>query len=182
MKQLIEDLLAFSGINRTDNKFEETDLNLIVDEVKNDLTDTLREKSPTIEIGHTGPSNISTFQFKQHTYNYISNALKFPISRVPAHIIIKSNIVRPITLNNIRRPSIPSSDQKDQLMQEIFSSEKNYCPIIIKDSGIGFEPYFSERIFWRIPKTSRQGNICTYRNRTRHCKKIVDNRSGKLLQ
>lgn len=182
LQQLMYDLLAFPHINCTYHKFEETDLNLTIDEVKNDVTDTIQEKNATIEIGHICPANIITLQFRHHPYNLISNALKFSIPRVPAHIIIKSIIVKGITLNNICQPSIPASDEKDQLVQELFSSEKNYCPIIIKDSGIGFDPYFSERIFWRIPKIAQQRNICRYRNRTRYCKKIVKNHIGKLLQ
>jgi len=79
MQQLIGDLLAFSHINSTDNKFEETYLNLIVDEVKNDLRDTIQRKNATIEIGHICPANIITASSglkKGATFDIYSSELK----------------------------------------------------------------------------------------------------------
>ena len=147
MQQLIDDLLAFSRISTTDHKFENTDLTIIIEEVKNDLRDTIQEKKATIEVGEICPVNIIAFQFRQLLYNLISNALKFSNPKIPSHIIINSSIFKGSTINNTRQPSIPASDKKDQTVQEIFSAEKNYCHISIKDNGIGFEPQFSERIF-----------------------------------
>ena len=147
MQQLIDDLLAFSRISTTDHKFENTDLTIIIEEVKNDLRDTIQEKKATIEVGEICPVNIIAFQFRQLLYNLISNALKFSNPKIPSHIIINSSILKGSTINNTRQPSIPASDKKDQTVQEIFSAEKNYCHISIKDNGIGFEPQFSERIF-----------------------------------
>ena len=147
MQQLIDDLLAFSRISTTDHKFENTDLTIIIEEVKNDLRDTIQEKKATIEVGEICPVNIIAFQFRQLLYNLISNALKFSNPKIPSHIIINSSILKGSTINNTRQPSIPASDKKDQTVQEIFSAEKNYCHISIKDNGIGFEPHFSERIF-----------------------------------
>src|SRR5665647_190928 len=130
MQLLIDDLLAFSRINTTDHKFEKTELNLIIEEVKTELKDTIQEKHAIIEATELCSANIIIFQFRQLMYNLISNALKFSKPDLPSHIIINSRVVKGSKLNN-----------------EKLSSEKNYCHIIVKDNGIRFEPHFSERIF-----------------------------------
>src|SRR5450432_980787 len=92
MQQLIEDLLAFSRISTTEHKFETTDLNIIIEEVKTDLKDTILEKNAIIEAAELCPANIIFFQFRQLMYNLISNALKFSHPNLPPHIVIKSRI------------------------------------------------------------------------------------------
>jgi light-regulated signal transduction histidine kinase (bacteriophytochrome) len=137
MQQLIDDLLAFSRINTTDHKFEKTDLSKIIEEVKNELRDTIQEKHASIEANDICPANIIAFQFRQLMYNLISNALKFSNPGIPSHIIIRSSIVKGNKLNS-EKPAVPSGK---------LSPEKLYCHITVKDNGIGFEPHFSERIF-----------------------------------
>ena len=178
MQQLIDDLLAFSRINSTDHKFENTDLSIIAKEVKSDLRDTIQEKNATIEIDDMCPANIITFQFRQLMYNLISNALKFSNPGTPPHISIKSSIIKGSTLNNARQPSIPASGEKDQPVQEIFSGEKNYCHIIIKDNGIGFEPHFSERIFGVFQKLHSKEVYEGTGIGLAIVKKIVENHNG----
>ncbi len=130
MQQLIDDLLAFSRITTTDHQFENTDLSIIVEEVKNELRDTIQEKKATIETGNLCTANIITFQFRQLMYNLLSNALKFSNPAIPSHIIIRSSIVNAKDLDGSN-----------------LSTEKKYCHISVKDNGIGFEPHFNERIF-----------------------------------
>ncbi len=130
MQLLIDDLLSFSRINTTDHKFERTDLNIIIEEVKTELKDTIYDKKATMESTELSSVNIIPFQFRQLMYNLISNAFKFSKPGVPSHIIIKSGSVQGSKLNN-----------------EKLSPDKNYCHITVTDNGIGFEPHFSERIF-----------------------------------
>ena len=100
MQLLIDDLLAFSRINTTDHKFEKTELNIIVEEVKTELKDTIQEKHAIIEATELCPANIIIFQFRQLMYNLISNALKFSKPDLPSHIIINSRVVKGSELNN----------------------------------------------------------------------------------
>src|SRR5450631_2942543 len=87
MQQLIDDLLSFSRINTTELKFEKTELNIIIEEVKTELKDTIQEKHATIEAIELCPANIIAFQFRQLMYNLISNALKFSHPDIPSYII-----------------------------------------------------------------------------------------------
>src|SRR5450755_5002540 len=58
MQQLIEDLLAFSRISTTEHKFEKTDLNIVIEEVKTELKDTIQEKHAIIEVNEICHANI----------------------------------------------------------------------------------------------------------------------------
>ncbi len=164
MQQLIDDLLAFSRINTTELKFEKTELNIIIEEVKTELKDTIQEKHATIEATELCPANIIAFQFRQLMYNLISNALKFSNPDIPSHIIIKSRIVKGSKLNN-----------------EKLSPEKNYCHITVKDNGIGFEPHFSERIFEVFQKLHSKEVYGGTGIGLAIVKKIVENHNGIII-
>ncbi|HTA61182.1 MAG TPA: ATP-binding protein [Bacteroidia bacterium] len=164
MQQLIDDLLSFSRINTTELKFEKTDLNLIIEEVKTELKDTIQEKHAIIEIAEQCSANIIAFQFRQLMYNLISNALKFSQPNVPSHIIIRSRIEKGSTLNNKK-----------------LSPDKNYCHITVKDNGIGFEPHFSERIFEVFQKLHSKEVYSGTGIGLAIVKKIVENHNGIII-
>jgi signal transduction histidine kinase len=161
MQQLIDDLLAFSRISTTELKFEKIDLNTIIDEVKNELKDSIQEKHATIEAIEICSANIIAFQFRQLMYNLISNALKFSSPDRPSHIIIKSSIVNGSKLNNER-----------------LSPEKKYCHITVNDNGIGFEPRFNERIFGVFQKLHGKEVYAGTGIGLAIVKKIVENHNG----
>ena len=164
MQQLIDDLLAFSRITTTELKFEKTDLNIIIDEVKAELKDTIQEKKATIEATELCPAYIIPFQFHQLMYNLISNALKFSKPDIPSHIIVKSRIVKGSKLNN-----------------EKLSPEKDYCHITVIDNGIGFEPHFSERIFEVFQKLHNKEIYAGTGIGLAIVKKIVENHNGVII-
>ncbi|MFM9984270.1 MAG: ATP-binding protein [Flavobacteriales bacterium] len=161
MQLLIEDLLAFSRINTTERKFEETDLHTIIEEVKAELRDTIHEKQATIEATDLCPANIIAFQFRQLLYNLISNALKFSKNDIISRIIVTSSIVKGSKLNNPK-----------------LSSENDYCHISIEDNGIGFEPRFSERIFEVFQKLHGKEVYAGTGIGLAIVKKIVENHNG----
>jgi two-component system CheB/CheR fusion protein len=164
MQQLIDDLLAFSRINTTELVFEKTDLKTIIEEVKTELKETIQEKNAIIEATDLGFANIIAFQFRQLMYNLISNALKFSDSDKPSHIIIKSRIEKGKIANN-----------------EKISPEKDYCHIMVKDNGIGFEPHFSERIFELFQKLHNKEVYGGTGIGLAIVKKIVENHNGIII-
>ena len=163
MQQLIDDLLAFSRVATTELKFEKTELNQIIEEVKAELKDTIYEKHATIEIGELGTPNLIAFQFRQLMYNLISNALKFSNPEIPSHIIITNKIVKGSKLNN-----------------EKLSQGKTYYHITVKDNGIGFEPHFSERIFGVFQKLHGKEVYAGTGIGLAIVKKIVENHNGHI--
>ncbi len=171
MQQLIDDLLAFSRINTTELKFEKIDLNIIIEEIKSELKDTIQEKYATIESAELCPANIITFQFRQLMYNLISNALKFSNPDIPSHIVITCKSVNGNEINN----TLQSKKQNN------LSPEKQYCHITVKDNGIGFEPHFSERIFEVFQKLHSKDVYGGTGIGLAIVKKIVENHNGFII-
>ncbi len=163
MQQLIDDLLAFSRISTTELEFETTELQIIIEEVKTELRDTILEKQANINATDLCPVNIIAFQFRQLMYNLISNALKFSNPGTPSQIIIKSRIDKGSQLNNAN-----------------LSPEKNYCHIMVNDNGIGFEPHFNERIFEVFQKLHGKEVYAGTGIGLAIVKKIVQNHNGSI--
>ncbi len=163
MQQLIDDLLAFSRISTTELKFEKVDLNVIVEDIKAELKDTLFEKKASIEALDLGPANIIAFQFRQLMYNLISNALKFSKADLPCRIQISSRIV-----------------QGNQLAIDSLAPEKKYCHITVKDNGIGFEQHFKEKIFELFQKLHGKEVYAGTGIGLAIVKKIIENHKGLI--
>ena len=130
MQTLIEDLLMYSRTNNDERKFEFIDLSILIDEVKEELKDSIEEKHAIVEITDHCEANVIPFQFRQLLFNIMSNALKFSIPGKPPHILISSCIRKGIDC------------EVEQL-----DAHREYCHIRIKDNGIGFAPEYSEKIF-----------------------------------
>ncbi len=130
MQILIQDLLTYSRTANLERKFVNTDLNTILDEVKDDFEEIIREKKATIEGNDLCEASIIPFQFHQMLFNLIGNSLKFSKPGKPPHIIITSGI-----------------DKGSKFKNKELSAEKIYCHISVSDNGIGFEPRYKEKIF-----------------------------------
>lgn len=94
MQLLIEDLLSYSRTSMGEKKFETADLNKIMEEVEDNLEETIKETNATIESSNLGEINVIPFQFRQMMYNLIGNSLKFLKPGNAPHIIIKSEIAK----------------------------------------------------------------------------------------
>lgn len=130
MRELINDLLTFSRTNIADRIFELTDLNLIIENIKEAMRENMVEKNAVIITDLHGSANIIPFLFIQLLENLVNNALKFSRKEIPIEIEIKSSIKTGLELQYYK-----------------LSPSENYCHIIFKDNGIGFEPEHSEKIF-----------------------------------
>ncbi|WP_194974966.1 sensor histidine kinase [Aquiflexum lacus] len=164
MQLLVQDLLDYSRTNTTERKFEYTDLNQLIDEVKDDLKEELNDKHATLEVAALNKVNIIPFQFRQLMHNLIENALKFSSSSRLPRIIIKSEIVDGLGFNKVK-----------------LSPHKKYCHISVTDNGIGFEPMYNEKIFeifYRLhEKTEFRGTGIGLAI----VKKVVDNHGGIII-
>ncbi len=130
MQQLIQDLLVYSRTNVIERKFEKTDLQEIIEAVKVDLQETIREKNATIDTCETCELQVIRDQFRQLMHNLIANALKFTLPEKSPHIRIQLRTDQGIAFNN--RQLLP---------------EKNYVHIAVSDNGLGFEPVYKDKIF-----------------------------------
>jgi PAS domain S-box-containing protein len=163
MQMLIEDLLAYSRTTTTERKYENTDLNKIVEEVKEDLKEELVQTHATIEATEICNVHIIPFQFRQLLHNLITNSLKFSKPEEAPHIKIKSE------KGNGRK-----------FKNEKLSDNVNYCHISISDNGIGFEPRYSEKIFELFQRLHAKEEYNGTGIGLAIVKKIVENHNGVI--
>lgn len=130
MQTLIDDLLMYARTNSEERKFENIDLGILFDEVKDELKESIEEKSAVIEVTEVCEAFVIRFQFRQLLNNIICNALKFSTPGKPPHIQISANVKQGHECMNIK-----------------LKDDQDYCHIRIKDNGIGFDPAYSEKIF-----------------------------------
>ena len=161
MRQLIHDLLAFSRLSTAERKFEDTNLNIIIEEVKTELKESILQKSAIIEVAKLCDVKIIPFQFRQLMHNLIGNALKFSNPQIPPHI--------KITCRNIKY---------EKLNIEGLPPKKEYCHIAISDNGIGFDKKFSTKIFEVFQKLHGKEEYAGTGIGLAIVKKIVDNHNG----
>jgi two-component system, chemotaxis family, CheB/CheR fusion protein len=161
MQRLIQDLLSFSRISTADRKFEIMDLNIIIEEVKRDLKESIDEKHAVVEVQKICDVHIIPFQFRQLMQNLIGNALKFSNPKEAPHIKINSRIIK-----------------FSKLAMQGLTPQKEYCHISIADNGIGFEKEFSEKIFEVFQKLHGREEYPGTGIGLAIVKKIVDNHNG----
>jgi light-regulated signal transduction histidine kinase (bacteriophytochrome) len=132
MRNLIDDLLAYSNTSLGVTGFETVDLNVTVQGVLDDMEATIIEKSAVVDVQSLPTVTGDGRQLRQLFQNIISNALKYNKRGEPPLLSITCN-------------SIQGGDT-DAILPEERSGEQFYL-IEIKDNGIGFDPDDAERIF-----------------------------------
>lgn len=164
MQTLINDLLAYSRTNTQEIVLTKTDLNKLIDDVKEDLKEEILQKNATIEVDQIESKvDIVPFQIHQLLFNLISNSLKFTHAGVAPIIQIQSEIKKGKELDN------------DKLEDTV-----EYCHIIFSDNGIGFDPQYSEKIFEVFQRLHGKETYLGTGIGLAIVKKIVDNHKGVI--
>ncbi|WP_339889068.1 ATP-binding protein [uncultured Flavobacterium sp.] len=161
MQTLINDLIAYSRTNKTEMKYEYSELNKIVGEVMITLDKELKKKNVTIELHQICELKIIKFQFHQLLQNLISNAIKFCKLEVNPHIIIKGVFVK-----------------YDASNTEKFMLKENHYHISVSDNGIGFDPQFKHRIFEVFQRLNQKNDYEGTGIGLTIVRKIVENHNG----
>lgn len=161
MQTLIEDLLAYSRTSTQERNFENVDLNEIIEIVKRDLDETIREKNAVIEALSLPTLEVIRFQFQQLFVNLLSNALKFSKKDIQPHILIKAEEVT-----------------ADQIKGYTGDLTKRFHHIIIADNGIGFDEIYSIKIFEVFQRLHGQSEYNGTGIGLSICKRILDNHNG----
>ena len=130
MQQLIRDILSYSRVDNRDSKFEQTDLNEVIEAVKYQLEEFIKEKNVVVNAEKLPVINAVKYQLEQLFQNLISNSIKFARPDVPPVINISADAVSGSSLN------YPSAQKNI-----------NYTRIRFADNGIGFDQQYEDRIF-----------------------------------
>lgn len=161
MQNIINDLLSYSRTKTEVRKFENINLNQIINEVIEEFEEVVFEKQATFAVAEMGNANVITFQFRQLMYNLIGNALKFSKPDTPPHIVIKNEKVK-----------------SNQLLDLNEISETEYYHISIADNGIGFEQQYKDRIFEVFQRLHDKQKIAGTGIGLAIVKNIVENHNG----
>lgn len=128
MQNLITDLLEYS---RLSSKVipEQTDLNLIVEEIVADFDHLIEQKNAIIKIDPLPTITAIPSQLRQVFQNLIGNSLKFSKNGVDPLIEI-------------------TAERIDELkFDSATAADGNFIRLIVKDNGIGFDEIYLDRIF-----------------------------------
>ncbi|HNL83756.1 MAG TPA: CHASE3 domain-containing protein [Chitinophagales bacterium] len=161
MQILINDLLQYSRISRSEHHFESIHLNQIIADAWSNLAAMVEQKNAIIHADDLPDISGISFQISQLFFNLIGNSLKYTDgSRVP-EIHISSTVVN--------GASIPFSSA---------SADKNYLRISVLDNGIGFEQQYAQKIFTLFQRLHDKNTFSGTGIGLAICKKIIDNHNG----
>jgi len=122
MQTLIKDILEFSKITNDKNRFVNTDLKLVVEDVLSDMEPTLIEKNATINLKSLPSLDVNPGLMRPLFSNLIGNAVKYS----------KKDTLPVVNIYAEEPNGMP---------------RKKYWRIYIEDNGIGFDQKYGEQIF-----------------------------------
>jgi PAS domain S-box-containing protein len=163
MQQLIVDLLAFSRANVAEKLLDRADLNVVLQHVKDQLGDIILSKNAVVVSDVLPVRAVIVYQFEQLFMNLIANALKFTQPGHTPKIEIRTG--------EMRGGDIPLAEADPAL---------TYRFISFSDNGIGFEPYFKDRIFQVFQRLHSRSAYEGTGIGLAICKKIVENHNGLI--
>jgi light-regulated signal transduction histidine kinase (bacteriophytochrome) len=161
MQRLIEALLSFSRLDKTQELFEHTDINHLLEETRHNLHEVIESKHAIIQSDHLPLMNVIPIQFQQLLTNLINNAIKYSKAEVNPFIQISYGIQEGKNING----NSPHDKNK-------------YHHICIIDNGIGFDQQYSEKIFELFQRLHGKSEYEGTGIGLAICKKIVDNHHG----
>lgn len=163
MAELIQSVLNYSRLSKTNELWTPTDLNEVFENVKSDFELLISEKNADIKSDHLPTIKGIPLQLNQLLGNLLSNALKFSIER--PLISISSLIVSGYEAVK----SVPQLDRS-----------KNYAMLTFSDNGIGFDQQYAEKIFTIFQRLNRREDYAGTGIGLALCKRIVENHEGAI--
>lgn len=161
MQNLLIDLVNYSRTVKGDKVFEETDLNVLIPQVVDDLSSDIEEKNAEIVLGHLPSLQVIPFQIDQLFVNLITNSLKYSREDLAPKInIFSEKILENEVYNN-----------------ELINDEE-YYKIVVRDNGIGFKQEYADKIFVLFQRLETDSKYTGTGIGLAICKRIVDNHKG----
>ncbi|MDQ3279148.1 MAG: ATP-binding protein [Bacteroidota bacterium] len=150
MRNLINDLLTFSQINKEEVSFKDVNLNQIAAEACQDLEMVIGEKGATLNIAALPVIRSDERMMRQLFENIISNALKYSKSSVAPVIIID------------------------------FQKTDDFYVLRFKDNGIGFNEHYLPQMFTLFQRLHSRENFAGTGMGLAICSKIAEMHGGKI--
>ena len=127
MGELVEDLLAYSRVDRDAQPPPPCALDRVAAEVLLDLEVEIAAAAAVVEVGPLPTIRADPTQMRQVLQNLIGNALKYRLAGRPPRVRVAAEL--------LDLPAVASGEPRP------------HCRLRVSDNGIGFEPRFAEQIF-----------------------------------
>lgn len=163
MRTLINNLLDFSRITKSEISYDPTNLNIVLKEVKSELELLIEETGTLIRTDNLPVIAASFPQMKQLFSNIINNAIKF---RSPERQQVIS----------IQAAVLPEAE----IVKHHLNTGKVYHRISISDTGIGFDEIYASRIFQIFQRLHGKAEYPGSGIGLAICKKIIDRHDGVI--
>lgn len=150
MRELINDLLSYSQLQKQKLVFEPVDLNIVMQEILKDFDVIIREKNAVMEVPVLPVITGNRIRLTQLFSNLISNALKYSRENVSPVISIGIDY------------------------------NKGNAYFKIRDNGIGFDEQYCERIFGLFERLHSRDEFPGTGIGLSICKRIVELHGGKI--
>jgi PAS domain S-box-containing protein len=164
MVNLIEDLLEFSSLRRTEEQFQLVDLNQVLETIKQDLELVIKEKDVKLLAAQLPTLKGIPHQLEQLFNNLIGNAIKYSKTSEAPKIVISAK---------------PTS-KEDLIHLPAMDSKKSYTTITFADNGIGFHAEEAERIFGIFERLHSRDTYTGTGVGLALCRKVVHNHGGEI--
>lgn len=164
MRILIDDLLTFSRTNKSEKVFNSVNLNAILENTKQELSQVMVDKNAKIISDDLPEVKAISFQMQQLFTNLIGNSLKYSKENVAPEITIKCEII-----NASQYPILK------------IDSDSKYYKISFSDNGMGFDQQYAEKIFVLFSRLHPINNFPGTGIGLTICKKIAENHKGFIF-
>ena len=166
MSGLIQDLLEFSRLLKSEALLQPVDLSAILVAVITDFELVIQKEEAVVDAMPFPVIEAVTLQMNQLFYNLIGNALKF---------IQKGS--KPVI--RIRNRQIPEAELGSLFPK--FLPGRRYFEFTFSDNGIGFEPEYAEQIFEVFKRLHGRDLFPGTGIGLAMCRRIVANHQGHMF-
>lgn len=129
MQILVDSILALTKVSSEKAEFEKCDLNPLLEEIRNEMDEEMREKNVMLLIEPIPTLFVNPGLMRQLFQNLINNAIKY--RRKDLNSVIKIHA---------------ETDTSDNMAMN------KDCLIFMEDNGIGFDQKYSEEVFGMLKK------------------------------
>jgi len=130
MRNLIQDLMAYGATETIDNSLTTVSLKKLVLDVKDVLSEELKEHKTVLKISKDCEITVRPIQFKQLLFNLFTNAIKYSKKKENPTIKVSCK-----TVSGIDYPELELCENTQ------------YSRIEVSDNGIGFDQKYESKVF-----------------------------------
>lgn len=163
MRELIQNLLSYSRIDKINSKFEQIELNDTIEKVEEELSQLIKDTETKISYSGLPLLYGIPFKIEQLFTNLISNSIKYRNKDIAPQVHIVSEKLR-----------------SDTIAENFVKNAEYYYKLSLRDNGIGFDPEFASNIFEVFQRLHSRNEYSGTGIGLSICKKIVEKHNGYI--